>query len=74
LGGSYGVERLYHYQMLPQMGPPPTTIYEYPRGDESWKLEMAEFFEDLRLGRTPVPGLREAKAALRVVERIYRKQ
>lgn len=71
LGGSYGVERLYHYQMLPQMGPPNTTIYEYPRGDESWKIEMQEFFEDIRLRRLPVPGLNEARAALRVVETIY---
>ena len=71
LGGSYGVERLTHYRMLPQMGPPETTIYEYPRGDESWKLEMEEFFEDIRLRRTPVPGLREARATLAVVERIY---
>ena len=71
LGGSYGLERLTYYKMLPQMGPPETTIYEYPRGDESWKLEMAEFFEDIRLGRTPVPGLKEAKSALAVVESIY---
>ncbi|MGN6555417.1 MAG: Gfo/Idh/MocA family protein [Verrucomicrobiota bacterium] len=73
LGGSYGVERLTYYKMLPQMGPPETTIYEYPRGDESWKLEMQEFFEDIRLGRTPVPGIKEARAALKVVEEIYEK-
>jgi predicted dehydrogenase len=73
LGGSYGIERLTYYKMLPQMGPPETTIYEYPRGDESWKLEMAEFFEDIRLKRTPVPGLKEARAALAVVEHIYGK-
>lgn len=73
LGGSYGIERLTYYKMLPQMGPPETTIYEYPRGDESWKLEMADFFEDIRLGRTPVPGLKEARAALAVVEHIYGK-
>jgi predicted dehydrogenase len=71
LGGSYGVERLAWYKMLPQMGPPETTIYEYPRGDESWKLEMADFFEDIRLGRPPVPGLKEAKATMAVVEKIY---
>jgi predicted dehydrogenase len=71
LGGSYGVERLTYYKMLPQMGPPETTIWEFPRGDESWKIEMAEFFEDIRLKRTPVPGLKEAKAALNVVEQIY---
>jgi predicted dehydrogenase len=74
LGGSYGVERLTYYRMLPEMGPPETTIFEYPRGDQSWKLEMAEFFEDIRVHRTPVPGLKEAKAALRVVESIYRKR
>jgi predicted dehydrogenase len=73
LGGSYGVERLTYYKMLPQMGPPETTIWEFPRGDESWKIEMAEFFEDIHLKRTPVPGLKEAKAALAVVEKIYQK-
>jgi predicted dehydrogenase len=73
LGGSYGIEKLTVYKMLPQMGPPETTVYEYPRGDESWKLEMEDFFEDIRLRRLPVPGLREAKAVLRVVEGIYRR-
>jgi predicted dehydrogenase len=72
IGGSYGLERLYHYKMLPQMGPPETTVYEYPRGDESWKLEMQEFFEDIRLKRAPVPGFKEARAALKVVEEIYK--
>jgi len=73
LGGSYGVEKLTYYKMLPQMGPPETTIWEFPRGDESWKIEMAEFFEDIKFKRTPVPGLKEAKAALAVVEKIYQK-
>jgi predicted dehydrogenase len=73
LGGSYGVERLYHYRMLPEMGPPDTVIYEFPRGDMSWALETQEFVEDIQLGRTPVPGLREAKATLDVVEAIYAK-
>jgi predicted dehydrogenase len=73
LGGSYGMEKLTYYKMLPQMGPPETTIWEFPRGDESWKIEMAEFFEDIKLKRTPVPGLKEAKAALAVVEKIYQK-
>ena len=71
LGRSYGVEKLTYYKMLPQMGPPETTLWEFPRGDESWKIEMAEFAEDIRLKRTPVPGLKEAIAALRVVEKIY---
>src|SRR6266540_20615 len=71
LGGSYGLERLTHYRMLPEMGPPETTVWEFPRGDESWRIEMAEFFDDIRLKRTPVPGPKEARAALAVVEAIY---
>jgi len=31
----------------------------------------SESFEDIRLGREPVPGLKEAKAALAVVEKIH---
>ena len=72
LGGSYGVERLSYYRMLPEMGPPETTIWEYPRGDESWKVEMREFLADIALKRTPVPGLKEARHALEVVRHIYR--
>jgi predicted dehydrogenase len=71
LGGSYGVERLAYYKMLPQMGPPETTIWEYPRGDDSWQVEFAEFLEDIRLGRTPAAGLADARAALTIVEKVY---
>ena len=73
LGGSYGVERLTFYKMLPEMGPPETTSWEYPRGDQSWALEWAEFLDDIRLGRKPSAGLGEARAALDVVEAIYRR-
>ncbi len=71
LGGSYGVERLTVYEMLPEMWPPITTVHEYPRGDVSWRLEMEAFIEDIKLGRTPSPGLKEAQAALAVVEEVY---
>jgi predicted dehydrogenase len=72
LGGSYGVERATFYKMLPEMGPPETTAWEFPRGDDSWTLEFAEFLEDIRLGRTPSPGLADARAALAVVEDVHR--
>jgi predicted dehydrogenase len=71
LGGSYGVERLAFYKMLPEMGPPETTIWEYPRSDESWALEFTEFLEDIRLGREPSAGLTDARAALSVVDEIH---
>ena len=73
LGTSYGTERLSLYKMLPQMGPPDTTIWEYPAADISWELEVKDFLEDIRLGRTPVPGLKEARAVLQVVEKIYQR-
>lgn len=72
LGGSYGVEKITWYRMLPEMGPPETTSWEYPMGDDSWAVEVAEFFEDIRLDREPSAGLRDAQAALKVVESIYR--
>jgi predicted dehydrogenase len=73
LGGSYGIEKLTCYQMLPEMGPPDTTSWEYPRGDRSWALEFAAFADDIRVGREPDPGLPAARAALQVVESIYRR-
>lgn len=72
LGGSYGLERLAHYKMLPEMGPPETVIYEYPRGDESWGRETREFMSDIRDGREPRPGLGEGIRILEIVETIYR--
>lgn len=71
LGGSYGVERLTFYQMKPEMGPPDTTIWEYPGPDSSWEIEFSEFLEDIRLGRPPAAGLRDARAALHIVETVY---
>ena len=71
LGGSYGVEKLTYYKMLPQMGPPETTIWDYPQGDSSWKLEIQEFIDDIRLNREPSPGLTEGIKTLEVVEHIY---
>jgi predicted dehydrogenase len=72
LGASYGTERLAHYQMTPEMGPPTTTIWEYLMADDSLQVEWAAFLDDIHLDRTPVPGIVEAHAALRVVEQAYR--
>jgi predicted dehydrogenase len=72
LGGSYGQEKCTYYKMLPQMGPPETTVWDYPAGDHSWTLELAAFEEDIRTGRPPNPGLREGIRTLEIVEEIYR--
>jgi predicted dehydrogenase len=71
LGGSYGVERLSFYKMLPQMGPPETTIYEYPGEDTSWKAEFAHLRHCIETKSQPSGSLHDALAALRVVGQLY---
>jgi predicted dehydrogenase len=71
LGGSYGPERLTHYQMKPEMGPPITTLHEFPGTDGSWLLEMQAFHHDIVENRTPSPGLEDAWAVLQVVDSVY---
>jgi predicted dehydrogenase len=71
LGGSYGLERLAFYRMAREMGPPETTIWEYPMPDDSWTAEFQEFLEDIRLQRPPSPGLHDARAVLAIIENIY---
>lgn len=73
LGGSYGVERVTFYKMLPEMGPPDTTIFEYPRGDNSWAMELEAFISDIRKRHDPQPGLEDGIRTLEVVEQIYRR-
>ena len=73
LGGSYGLERLTYYKMLPEMGPPETTIFEFPRGEQSWIHEVNLFIDDLVNSRQPRPGLAEGKRILEIVEEIYRR-
>ena len=72
LGGSYGVERLTYYKMLPEMGPPETTSWEYPMEDDSWAVEIGEFYDDIRLNRKPSAGLNDAYETLKVIEKIYK--
>lgn len=71
LGGSYGPERITYFRMLPEMGPPETTAWEYPMADDSWAVEFAEFLDDIRLDRQPAAGLPEAVAVLRIIQQIY---
>jgi len=73
LGGSYGLEKLTWHRMLPQMGPPETKIWEFPPADDSWQVEMNEFANDIRLRRSPKPGLKDGLEALKIVDTIYRK-
>jgi predicted dehydrogenase len=71
LGGSYGIERLYLYKMLPVMGPPETTMWEYPFADVSWNLELEGFIRDIELHQDPEGNICDAKKALDIVKTVY---
>ena len=71
LGGSYGVERLYHYQMRAEMGPPDTVVYEYPGADRSWSREWIDFARAIATRTRPCGDVQDALAALRIVDRVY---
>lgn len=71
LGGSYGVERLTYYKMLPEMGPPETVSWEYPQADRSWDREIDAFVRTIEGEDCGAPTLRDARAALAVVETVY---
>jgi predicted dehydrogenase len=71
LGGSYGVERLSYYRMLPQMGPPETTIWEYPQEDTSWAQEFGDFTRSVNGEPGHGATLDDAIAALKVVGAVY---
>lgn len=71
LGGSYGVERLVHHRMLPGMGPPETTIWEYPFPDTSWERELAEFAAAITENRRPLGDIEDAVAMHRIIAEAY---
>jgi predicted dehydrogenase len=71
LGGSYGTERLTFHKMLPELGPPETTIWEYPFPDKSWQVEFNEFAAAMAEGRRPVGDIEDAYEMLRIVDQAY---
>jgi predicted dehydrogenase len=74
LGGSYGAERLTYHRMLAQMGPPETTVWDYPGEDSSWREEYRHLVSCIREGRPLSGSLEDALAALEVIGRVYERQ
>lgn len=70
LGGSYGTEKLTHYRMLPQMGPPKTTTWEFPGPDESWAAEFEDFIGAIQGKKSLGATLVDAAAALDAAQKI----
>jgi predicted dehydrogenase len=73
LGGSYGVERLTLYEMRPTMGPPDTTAWEWPAGDDSWAVELADVIAAVNGAPGVAATIDDAIAALEIVEEAYQR-
>jgi predicted dehydrogenase len=73
LGGSYGPERLTYYRMLPEMGPPETTSWEFVGPDRSWDAEFEHFSECVESGQQPSGSIEDALANLEVVATLYKR-
>ena len=73
LGGSYGKEKVMHYQMLPDMKPPLSTLWEFDK-DDSWQKEF-DSFVGLIEKNLPVlnESLNDAYEALKIVDEVYKK-
>jgi predicted dehydrogenase len=71
LGGSYGVESLTFYRMLPQLGPPETTRWEWPFPDRSWEVEFEEFAAAMAQRRRPIGDIEDAVSTMSVIEKAY---
>ena len=71
LGGSYGTEQLAWHKMLPEMGPPETTIWQYPFPDTSWELEIRELVSAIEEGRAPMGGIGDALKVLELIDTLY---
>jgi predicted dehydrogenase len=72
LGGSYGPERLTLFEMSPEMGPPKSTTWEWPPGDQSWRREIEDVLRSMR-GETAIgASIDDAVAVMALVEEVYR--
>ena len=71
---SYGAERLTLYEMRPEMGPPPTTDWEWPRRRRVVAARARRRrCGASRAGRASAPTLDDAVATLSLIEEAYRR-
>ena len=72
LGRSYGVEELRYYRMKPEMGPPDTTVTQFPGEDQSWADEFEAFLGEIAGRPTEIATIDDAEQALKIVHDVYR--
>lgn len=74
LGRSYGVEKLTHYIMKPEMGPPKVVEYVFDGEDTSWFIENKSFFDKIKRKEYSDVSLREAAYVLKIINQAYSKK
>jgi predicted dehydrogenase len=74
LGGSYGVETLTIYEMLPEMGPPRVRTQDWPQEDRSWAEELADVVGAIDGQPGHGSDIGDAVAALSIVDAAYRRR
>ena len=73
LGKSYGQEVLIFYKMKKKMGPPDKYTYKFSKQhDNSWKLELEDFYIDIIKKKSSTPSLFDAYENLKIINNIYR--
>jgi predicted dehydrogenase len=73
LGGSYGPERLVYHRMLPEMGPPETTQWDYPLRDSSFVDEFSNFASAIEHASPLIGDSQDALAVLEIVNSVYQR-
>jgi predicted dehydrogenase len=71
LGGSYGPERLVLHEMRPEMGPPDSTVFEFPEADESWRLETEDVVASIQGRPAMGAAIRDALAVHDIIDEVY---
>ena len=72
LGGSYGEEKLIFYKMKKRMGKP--SIYEwfFPKNDNSWKLEVDDFFRKIENNKKVFSDLNNSIENMKIINKSYK--
>ena len=72
LGGSYGLEKITLYKMLPEMGPPLTQSWEFPFADKSWEVETNSIIRNIKNNRPSESDIDNAISVMNVVDKLYK--
>ena len=72
LGGSYGVEKLIFYKMKKRMGKPSVNEWIFPKNDNSWKLEVDDFFKKIKNNKKVYSDLNNSIENMKIIYKSYK--